>query len=340
MDSLNNTIVGGPSADRVSYRFRATASSPLSSARVYVIGPTHDGYGAGTGGTWQVTIQTDDGTAAHEPGSTVLASATLTPTDGFPLVAFASPPAMEAGQLYHIVFRNTDAEPAANYASLDGVFMYQPTSPRQPRAADTDWGQAVSQGNGAWADTADTVPILQLAYANGDLQGLGYMEAWVRSPRDVTGASSVREAFTVSGVDRAVSSFSVRLMRLSGDSPLAVRLETDAGDLVAQCQIPAAAVPVGVPGDHDGPGHAAWAGCTFAAPLVLAQGQAYHAVLSAPQDTTYSVFAVRKGLEYGFGAATYFADGRGQVTAGSGWGPFTQDGGGPLDEGDLQFYFR
>ncbi len=340
MDSLNNTVVGGPDGRSTSYRFRATTSARLDSIRIYVIGPGHAGYGAGTGGTWAVTVQPDDGTPNHAPSGTVLATASLRPADGFPVISWSSPASLTAGALYHVVFRNVDPDPAANYASLDGVFMYQPTAPRQPAFSDPDWGQPARTGAGPWADLAGTVPIMQLNYANGVTAGLGYMEVWVRSPKTVSGASQVREAFTVSGPSRSVGSFSVRLMRLSGAGPLTVRLETAGGALVEQGAIPASAIPVGVPGDHGGAGHAAWATYAFAAPRTLVSGQAYNVVLSAPADTAYSVFVVRKGASYGFGPATYFADGRAQATSGSGWGPFTQDGGGPLDQGDLQFCFR
>jgi len=54
----------------------------------------------------------------------------------------------------------------------------------------------------------------------------------------------------------------------------------------------------------------------------------------------YSIFVIREGSSYGFSPTTYFRDGRAQYTTGSSWGPFTQDGGGATDEGDLQFYFR
>ncbi len=341
MDSLNNTVVGGPLVQLVSYRFRATISSKLVSARIYVVGANHQGYGAGTGGAWQVSVQTDDGTAAHAPSAVVLATASLSPPDGFPLIEFSSPPSLVEGRLYHLVFQNVDPSPTDNYASLDGVFMYQPTSPRMPGVADTDWGQMVRRGDAAWADVADTVPILQVSYGDGVSAGLGYMESWVRSPQTVSGADSVREAFTVAGADRLVSAFSVRLMRVSGTAgALSARLETDRGTPVAEATVAASAIPIGIPGDHDGTGHATWVTFPFAEQVVLHEGQAYHIVLTAPAGSVYSAFAIRKGVDYGFDTTTFFADGHGQVTTGGGWGPFTQDGGGPLDEGDLQFYFR
>jgi hypothetical protein len=238
------------------------------------------------------------------------------------------------------VFRNIDPDPAANYASLDGVFMYQPTSPRQAAFSDLDWGQPLRYGTGGWADRSNTVPIMQLNYANGLTAGLGYMEVWVRSYKSISGSARAREAFTVSGANRLVSSVSVRLMRVSGSSPLTVRLETADGTLIEEGTIPASQIAIGTPGDHGGGGHATWETSTFDTPTTLVSGQSYNVVLSAPSDTVYSVFVIREGSSYGFKPTTYFGDGHAQYTTGSSWGPFTQDGGGAVDQGDLQFFFR
>lgn len=340
MDSLNNTQVGGPNNVSTSYRFRAATSSMLNSVRVYIIGPTHAGYGAGTGGTWQVTVQADDGTADHAPSGTVLATTSFQPVDDFPVISWSSPATLAAGQLYHVVFKNVDPDPTANYASVDGIFMYQPTVPRQAAFSDVDWGQPMRSGTGTWSDRPNTVPIMQLNYANGVTDGLGYMEVWVRSAKSISGSAMAREAFTVSGPNRAVSSVSVRLMRISGSSPLTVRLETSGGTLIEQGTIPASEIAVGTPGDHGGSGHATWETYTFDTPRTLVSGQSYNVVLAAPSDTVYSIFVIRKGSSWGFSPTTYFGNGRAQYTTGSSWGPFTQDGGGALDQGDLQFYFR
>jgi hypothetical protein len=340
MDSLNNTQVGGPDDLSTSHRFRATTSSRLDSIRVYIIGPTHPGYGAGTGGTWEVTVQADDGSAAHGPSGAVLATTTFQPVDDFPVIAWSSPASLTAGRLYHVVFRNIDPDPTANYASLDGVFMYQPTVPRQAAFSDVDWGQPLRSGSDAWSDRPNTVPIMELDYADGVTAGLGYMEVWVRSYKSITGDAKAREAFTVSGPNRAVGSFSVRLMRISGSSPLTVRLETSGGGLIEEGSIAAAEIPVGIPGDHGGSGHATWETYAFAAPRTLVSGASYNVVLSTASDTVYSTFVIRKGSSWGFSPTTYFRDGHAEYTTGGSWGPFTQDGAGPLDEGDLQAYFR
>jgi len=340
MDSLNNTVVGGSDSAAAAYRFRASTSAPLSSIRIYIMGPKYAGYGAGTGGTWQVTVQTDDGTERHAPSGTVLATTSFTPSEVFPVISWSSPASLATGRLYHIVFTNVDADPAANYASVNGIFMYQPTTPRQAAFSDTDWGQQTRSGDGGWSESPSTVPIMQLSYANGVIAGEGYMEVWIRSAKAISGSAMAREAFTVSGPNRSVNSFSVRLMRISGSSPLTVRLENADGALIEQGTIAAASIAIGAPGDHRGSGHATWETYAFSASRILASGHAYDVVVSTAADTEYSIFVIMQGSKWGFAAQTFFADGHAQYTSGSSWEPFTEDGDGALDESDLQFYFR
>ncbi|MGH9563158.1 MAG: hypothetical protein ACRD3S_17025, partial [Terracidiphilus sp.] len=110
-DSLGNTVVGGPYSNVVSYRFRAGHSGSLQKILIYLI-PNHAGYASGTGGTIQVSVNMDDGTTTHNPSSTVLASyvikgtQSITPSVNFPVLTFPVPPALVAGQIYHIVFTN------------------------------------------------------------------------------------------------------------------------------------------------------------------------------------------------------------------------------------------
>ena len=156
-------------------------------------------------------MRPDDGTAAHAPSGTVLASTTIRTGNpvsiGYlPLVTFSSPATLTAGSLYHIVFRNVDPSPTVNYVSIDSLYVYGTTLvPRQPGLSDLDWGQMMNSGSG-WTTRANFTPILDLGYANGVHGGMGYMEVWVRGYQRISGASlKVRELFTVSGADRTVS---------------------------------------------------------------------------------------------------------------------------------------
>ncbi len=338
-DNLNNTPVGGPFGQEVSYRFRAATSGELVAVRVYIIDATHPGYGAGTGGSVQITVEPDDGSPAHAPSGIPLASTTVDrPVTGAGnRYAFAPAAKLTAGALYHIVFRNVDAHPVSNYVSLDGLFAYQETAPWQPAYANLDWANLVRVGDGAWSaergpGQGTTTPILGLEYADGSMSGMGYMEVWYDAEKPISGSRSARESFTVRDAGRRVASVSIRLRRLLGSSPLHVRVETADGGLLVQGDIAAQAITDGE--------HPTWATLRFTSPVTLGAGRSYHLVLSAPEDTTYGVFVLRKGVDYGYAPSTWFADGSAQYNPGSGWVAFDPGWRGPLDQGDLQFYFQ
>jgi hypothetical protein len=337
-DNLNNSPIGGPQNQQTAYRFRATQTAALDSIRIYIVDNTHPGYGGGTGGTMRITVQPDDGTATHAPSSTILAASDVVhPVDGAGNVyAFAAPAQLVAGQLYHIVFGNIDPSPTVNFVSVDGLYVYSDLPVWQPAFPNTDWANLVKLGGGSWsaergAGQGTITPIMALNYANGVVGGVGYMEIWYRDPKTISGSGSARERFTVSGPSRQVSSVSVRLKRVSGSIPLTVRLETSSGELVEQGSIPASSITT--------TGQASWATYRFASERTLVAGQTYQLVLSSPSDTSYSIFVIRKGVAYGFSQA-YFADGSAQYNPGTGWVAFDPGWRGPLDESDLQFYFR
>ncbi len=337
-DTLANTEVGGTNGGgvntQVAFRFRATTTSALTSVRFYVIG-TVSGYAGGTGGTLNVSVQTDDGSASHVPSGHVLASVSIPDAASLhgagALATFASPATLTAGQLYHIVFRNTDPAPSVNFVSINGTYVYGATiEPQQPRFSDTDFALLMNQGS--WTQRENYTPIVNLTYANGVVAGQGYMEMWIHNYEPISGTAQVRETFTL-GSSRTVSQAAVRLRRSSGSSPLTISLETAAGTLVAQGTVPASSIPVSAPGGDNG--GAVWGLVSFPAAHTLPAGS-YQLVVSTASDTQYTIFPIRKGLDYGYGSPTYFADGQAQYTSGSGWTAFANRPG----ESDLQFYLR
>jgi hypothetical protein len=335
-DSLANTQVGGSDCNcannSTSYRFLASTSSQLDSVRIYLM--SGSGYSGGNGGTLSISVQTDDGSALHAPSGTVLASTTITPGNpvsiGYlPLVTFSSPATLVAGRLYHIVFRNTAASPTANYVSVNALWTSAVTTPRQQAYSDVDWAQLMNDGSG-WAVRQNYTPILDLAYANGVQAGMGYMEVWVNAPETISGSSAVRENFTPTA-DHSVSSVSVRVRQLSGSSPLTIRLETAGGTVLATGSIAAASIG----------SSPTWVTTDLSSDVNLNAGQGYLLVLSAPSDSAYSAFAIERGNNYQFAPTTYFRDGYGQYTTGSGWSGFNQPGGSSNNtNSDLQFLFR
>ena len=338
-DGLGNQQIGGTDSGAMNteaaYRFRATESSALSSIRVYIMGANAPGYGAGTGGTLRITVQTDDGSAGHFPSGTVLASIDVVhPATGAGNVyRFSTPAQLTAGVLYHVVFTNVDSSPTLNFVSVDGLYQRVRTVPRQPTIPDREWGQSVRFGFGAWQAEGIT-PIMALTYANGHTAGIGYMEVWPSTYQNVTASDKAREHFTVSGGNRTIQSVSLRSMRISGTSPLALTLQTASGTVLGSADIRSSQVPIGVPGSSA----SVWASADFASPVTLVSGQSYDLVLSSPSGTVYSVFCIRHGVEYGYPANTYFASGVAQYEDGGGAWQYFGYGSTHLAEGDLQFF--
>ncbi len=332
-DSLANTQVGGTSCGcanlMTSYRFRATQSSALRSIRIYVIGPNYAGYGGGTGGTIEVTVQTDS--SSGTPSGAVLATTTFTPgSEGAAgkVVTFPSPATLTAGTRYHLVFKNIDPSPKLNYPSLDSMYTYSPTfTPAQPGLSD-DWAQLINFGDG-WQLRPRYTPILNLTYANGITAGMGYLESYVRQYAVISGANKVRERFTLAG-SYQVSTAAVRLARSSGSSPLTIRLERADGTLVAEGTVAPSSIAIASP--YPSFGGAVWAVITF--PSVSLPAGSYNLVASTTADTEYTAFGIRQGSSYGYTSSTYFSDGRAQFTTGGPWADLHNE------ENDLQFYLK
>jgi len=337
-DGLANTVIGGPDANIVSYRFRAGHTGSLQQIHIYLM-QAHAGYSAGTGGLLQVTVNADDGTPAHNPSSTVLATYLLSnpsaasPSIYFPIFVFSTPPSLVAGQLYHIVFTDVDPNPTANYLSVNTLYYDIPPTPSQPTMSDTDFAELLTEQGVAWAPRQGYTPILELDYQDGFIEGNGYMESWVGAPQTISGPAAVRETITVSSSPVSVAGGSVRIARISGSDPLIVRLENGDGTLIEQVELPADAVPLTSPATF------AWANFAFSSAHTLATGQNYHLQFGTAASSSYQTFPIRKGYGYGFQAPTYFQDGFAQFNSGDSWVGWTQwDQTNRLD-GDLQYYF-
>lgn len=336
-DSLANTQVGGTSCGcpnlRSSFRFEAVDGGELEAIRIYVIAG-EEGYAAGTGGVIEASIRTDDGTAAHNPTDEVLGTATV-PHEAFPRLEFDPPIQLETGQLYHVVFTNVDPEPTENYVSINSLYVAPPPiTPRQAQLTDQAWAQLMDYGDG-WRLRPEYTPIMQLEWADGLIDGVGYMESWIGAAKDISGPARARESFVIAGGDLEVERASIRLARRSGDDPLRVRLETVDGVEVAEATIPADTFPLPEDGEDD---VRTWATVEFPAPVTLLDRHRYYLVFETEANTTYVVHVIRKGIAVGFEPPTFFPDGVAEFDPGTGWVAFDPGWRGPLAQADLQFY--
>lgn len=348
-DALANTPIG-KAGNQVSCRFRADPGGVFQGARPYLIWSfKRQGYHAGSGGTLQVELQSDDGTPQHRPSGKVLATnvrrmALVATSDRFyPQLDFDQAPALTPGAYYHLVFRNTDPDANANFVSVNALFQKEAPTPAQPRFPDADWAMLIRNAKDpGWTirRTAGTsegfTPILEIDYAGGKSQGMGYVEFWMGAPRPIAGAAQVREVFTVTGIPRKVGAVAVRVRRLEGTAPLTVRLEQADGKVLATGACDGSP---GVCTPTCSLGGCGWTTFTFT-PLTLAPGRSYALVLSAPVGAKFEAFPMRKGSDKGFSDATLFPDGHAEFNDGKGWTGWEQWGKRGLTNADLQFYFR
>lgn len=356
-DDLANVVIGWDTATdtcnrSLGYRCRVGFTGSLLAIRPkFVWSTVKQGYSLGNGGRIQVQIQSDDGSADHYPSGAVLASLEydqpITQGQYSPLLTFPNPAKLLAGGTYHVVFRNIAADPRADFVSLDHLYMWNANKPAQPLLSNLDLAVLERGGDGAWmvyrrGTGHSLTPILELVFEEGNAQGQGYVHGygqttsagWV-NPKPISGSQAVRETFTVSGTDRTVSSVSVRVNRVIGASPLAIRLERSDGTLVGQGSV---LVPVGLV--RGTTSNETWATVHFPTPVKLLVGAGYHLVLSCPADTIHTTHALEKGKASGYSPATYFTDGYAQFNGGAGWAGWDLFAVPNRRDCDLQFYFE
>jgi hypothetical protein len=339
-DALCNIQLGGTYGYQASYRFRASHTGQIKAVHFYLI-VDKTGYSSGNGGEVQVNLETDDGTSAHNPSGSVLATYTITNPQqagasgnvNFPIITFSSPASVTQGNLYHLVFSNPSTSSAVDFVSLDDLWHATPSNPVQPTEDPTDFAVLEMPAGQPWALVDTHTPILQTDYTDGTAAGNGYIEVWGNVPQPIGGTNAVRETFQNSGSNLAVTSVSFRLARVSGTAPLTVRLEQADGTLIEQGTIPSSSLPVTTTPTY------VWVTYSFSAVRTLFGGQGYHVVLEAASGTTYQAYPIRKGDVGGFANTTYFPDGYAECNTNGTWTGWTEWGTPNLTDGDLQFYF-
>ncbi len=332
VDTKANLQVGWTDGARLAHRFRASTSSMILSVRFAQRGGSV--YSGGTGGTIRITIQAD---ADGVPSGTVLGSVDYTPGNPsqawakFDVLQLPAPVPVTKGKLYYVVFENTDADPEANYISVNELFVYGPTLvPRQPGLADADYAVLYATP-GHWQVQDNFTADMDITYADGGHDGVAYVQNMTEYFGTVSGAASVREHFTVVGNGRIVSSAAVRVRRSSGSDPLVISIRQ--GDTVlASGEVAATEIPASAAGGDNG--GSVWASVTFPT-MTLAAGTTYDLVLTTAPSSTYTAAPIREGTDVGLESFA-FREGTAQGSPdGSRWTDLFDK-----SPTDLQFYFR
>lgn len=340
-NGLANLEVGRYTGGAISYRFRADETGEFSMAKVFfifrIIGES--AYAKGTGGQVKIELRPDDGTANHLPNmqSAPLTSQLITdplkktsgapiwgvdkskpggdPRAGasFPEIPFP-PAALQQGRLYHLVFTNPVADPSNNYTSLDLLNENRNAKgPIQPEIGDLDFCCLWKPAAGKPWELKHITPILEIHYADGHVQGQGYIDAASAPP--LIGVRAARTTLTVSGGDKSVSAVRFRVSRQADSGDMQVRLEKGDATKIEEGVVPAATLAALLPieGGKAERSRLDWVSYTFQQPRLLAGGQTYHLVLASSAGSGYTHKVSSYSASLGFTAGD-FKDGYFQYT--------------------------
>jgi len=369
MDSLNNLSIGCH-VSAADYRFTPLHSGTLSTVTAYLMGGNSPvGYADdhktdGTldttdpGGTLLLQVETDDGSNLHLPSGTVLGSFTLADTytkiatsdDAFTPMAISPQPSLQSGNIYHLVFTNTDTteicEPGSNvgnYFSIDATYVFAPNQP-QPTIPMNQFGALqIPEGGSQWVDLSDpgtgnpdnqgnqgTTPLVSIQFADGTTGGLGYYQV----SRAIVGSQSgtaqgVREDFMPTN-SITVNSVSVRFAWIQGGE-LHVQFQDSTGGDLDDCYFePGTDFP-------SQSGVAVWKTCAFSGPYTMSGGSTYHVVMAVDTGTEYYAYGIENGAKTHdqpnggtgttYGSGTTYPNGLAEIKPASSWLDFSPNGG-------------
>lgn len=348
-DALYNIRVGYFGFE-VSYRFVSSRTTPVNKIRYFnTYSLTKPGYHAGNGGKILIELQTDDGTAKHAPSGTVLTSANVPNPLALPtqlLVPFSAPAMLEAGKIYHIVFRNYDANPEENYVSVDLMYIEKDKNsakPDQPNRNEVDMTTlARTKVDRKWKrfkENKTATPIFSL-FNNAEVAygGYGGMESWVREAKDIQGNSKVRQRF-ISSVARDLKSVSIRLGRKGEPKPLIVQLKDGTGKVLEEGKISTNDVSPVTPWSSFEVGHE-WVTYRFKRTQHIEAGHQYYLELSAIPGDPYRIYPLRDGEQFGYASTWSNSYAEFTTQGANGWKGWDAWGNPNLPLGDLQMYFN
>lgn len=305
--SKGNVQCGGSDGLRQEIVFRAKYSGLIVGAKVSLRGGPK-GYSGGTGGTLRFAFTDGSGQPVGSSGLIVPGNSPASGWTTYPEILAGCP--VQKGQLYRLGIVNTDTDPG-NWVSLNHLYNWDGAPPdgrRQPRFPTGDWDLLV---NGT-LDTRHS-PVLQLRYADGNVQGMGYpgMIGGITTlpGADVSygiigGTRKVRSTWQNSEFT-VIKSLYVGGLRCQTAAPIHVSLWGPAGELV---DVVSPAIATSAPGGDSG--GTAFVGGTF--PALTVPPGAWQVRLSS--TGLWSVAPIREGTEYGFDPRTCWPDGKFQVS--------------------------
>ncbi len=346
MDGLGNIRIGDAEGSRylMSQRFRAPTGGTIVQIRTYLVASASPGYSAGNGGVLRLRVLPDDGTDAHRPDLSAaplaegvhvpgLVGGRYAPGRGpFERIAIDGLRPLVAGRLYHVVYDNVDADPAANHLSVNSIVSLVENGRPMRWLSPTDWGvlYAFRRTDGdaplAWRERTATTdgpffyaPVLEVGLADGRVFGNADMETGnVRDRLFVARRDApVREVFT-SRAPRTFGGFSVMTAAIA---PGALQWRIVVGDTVAaggaiERSTPDFRLVTAATTQH---AVMRWHDVELPEPIRVPAGVPFTLLFSVADDGEWAFATDRNGVEYGFRWPAAFDESRAQHLRGGRW---------------------
>lgn len=356
----------------VGYRFTAPRSGNITGITIYYVLSIPD-YSGGTQGISTISLQSDDGTAAHLPTGTVLGScptlalSTISQPNGSANVTqtFSASVAVTAGTMYHIVSTNTASSPSTNYYSVDMVsdvqgsdvtaappYAYQRGSGqvaggkvRHPAVGDLEFSHWYKD-SGILQNRMGYFATINLLYSDGTSHGCGYVGGYTTDDavgygRRADGTNGFGGVFAVRDSARVATALWVCASHLSGSAALvATLIDRVSGSTLATVNN-LFTIPIGTSTGSDNIAfyNSQWIQFVFATPIVLNYGGIYEVRFTTTAGTLYWSCTLEPGPRNGYlyGVETTWADGHAIYNTGSGWTVGVDTNKSP--QGDIPFFF-
>lgn len=231
-------------------------------------------YHVGSGGLITIEIRNDDGTANNLPGNTVLGQTNsyqpALVSAKFPTISLQQPIQVEAGQIYHMVFRNDkpptcrvrglSAAEAAACPRAEGTISMNGTKHSADESAGSRFGPTLGEVSGRilyknassspWLLSSDVIAFYELKYTDGEYVGNTYTgfynsnyKVFQGGSRVIEGDTKARQSFTVEAATREVDgvwlNYGHAYDRPANGSNLSVTLKDNFGSVLATSSLPA-----------------------------------------------------------------------------------------------------
>ena len=265
-------------------------------------------YSLGNGGLVTIEIHADDGSDQHLPTGTALGviKESYVPLEiadqVYPILELDAPVAVEAGRIYHLVYRQlnpptrctkrggyTVAEAAgcdrdSGLIGLNGIW-FSPTEDRGPWLGEIAAILTRHSAEEGWTIDPDNLSWFEIRYSDGIWTGDAYTyNDGAATAQVVSGNNQIRQRFTVSGADRPVDGVWLRAGRRSNVEEGALRVElAEEGKRVSARGLFAAEDFRECSG-----GCGSWAYAAFDRVVTLKIGFNYVVAFSAPERAVYT----------------------------------------------------